>query len=149
MLQTSGSVDSSFAGYSKHFWTERIPVRQNNKLIWSNRWYNPSDLRFITPVQAVKFPTSQPNASNAPAHYVPVCEPSIKSFSRASKEKDVYPRCQSTRCEEWSTLRQMYPSKGHVLRHLPPKWGTDFDTESHWSKRRQTRFPHINSPMTV
>ena len=70
MLQTSGSVGSSFAGYSKHFWTTKIPVRQNNKLIWSKRWYNPNDLRFLTPVQAVKFASSQPNASDAPVHYV-------------------------------------------------------------------------------
>ena len=149
MLQTSGSVDSSFAGYSKHFWTTKIPVGQNNKLIWSKRWYNPNDLRFLTPVQAVKFSSSQPNASDAPVHYVPVCEPSVKSFSRALEEKDVYPRCQSTRCEEWSTLRQMYPSKGHVLKHLPPKWGTDFGIECDYSRRKQKRFPHINSPMTV
>lgn len=149
MLRTSDNVDSSFAGYSKRFWMLRIPVRQDNKLIWSNRWYNPSDLRFTTPVQAEKFSASQPIASDAPVHYVPVSEASIKSFSRASEEKDIYARCQSTRCEEWSTLRQMYPSKGHVLRHLPPKWGTWFDTKSQWSKKKQTRFPHINSPMTV
>jgi len=100
-------------------------------------------------VQAVNFSVSQPKASDAPAHYVPTHEASIKSFSRASEEKDTYARCQSTRCEEWSTLRQMYPSKGHILRHLPPKWGTCCDTESQWSKKKQTRFPHINSPMTV
>jgi len=149
MLQTSTNVGSSFAGYSKHFWSTRIPLTKHNELNWSHRWYTPNDLRFTTPVQSVKFCDHPPKASAAPVHYVPVCEASIKSFSRTAEEKDIYNRCQSTRCEEWSTLRQMYPSKGHVLRHLPPRWGTNFDTASSWSKKKQSRFPHINSPMTL
>jgi len=140
---------SSFAGYSKHFWSAKIPVTKHTEINWSDRWYTPNDLRFTTPVQSVKFFDQQPKSADAPAHYVPVSEASIKSFSRAVEEKAIYNRCQSTRCEEWSTLRQMYPSKGHVLRHLPPRWGTNFDAAACWSKKKQPRFPHINSPMTL
>lgn len=49
----------TFAGYSRHFWSARVPRDRHNELVWVNRWYTPEDLRSSTPVQRHKF-LSQP-----------------------------------------------------------------------------------------
>lgn len=139
----------TFAGYSRHFWSQRIPRDVHNELVWANRWYTPEDLRSSTPVQRHKFLSQPlPDLSSLPSHWVPLCEAPLKSFSRASEEKHVYASAPSTRSEEWSTLRQMLPSRGHCVRHQPPKWGTGAATPPAWSRKSLRRLPHINSPMT-
>lgn len=89
-----------------------------------------------------------PSLHKLPTHWVPESEPPIKSFSRAKEEKRIHVCAPSTRCEQWSTLRQMLPSKGHCEHQRPPKWGTDLSHPPPQSARRPKRFPHINSSMT-
>ena len=138
-----------FSGYSRHFWSAHIPKDHWNEVVWVNRWYTPKDLRSSAPVQRHKFLTQpQPVLSKLPSHWVPLSEAPLTSFSRASEEQHVYSTAPSSRCEQWSTLRQMLPSKGHCGHSLPPKWGTDSSPSSRWSRHRPKRFPHINSPMT-
>lgn len=139
-----------FAGFSRHFWAEKVPKDPINSVTWVNRWYNPRDLRDCAPLQTRKFPT-QPflDSSPIPSQWVAQPEAPLSTFSRSSEEKDgPYGSSPSTRCESWSTLRQMLPSRGWPQRQCPPKWGTDISTTPRWCRRRQTRFPHINSPMT-
>lgn len=139
-----------FAGFSRHFWDENVTKDATNSVTWVNRWYNPRDLRDCAPVQTRKFPT-QPSAklSTVPSHWVPQPEAPLSTFFRSAEEKvGPYGSSPSTRCESWSTLRQMLPSQGWAQRQCPPKWGTDISTAPKWCIRRQTRFPHINSPMT-
>ena len=139
----------TFTGYSRHFWSARIPRSRHNELVWANRRYTPDDLRSSTPVQRHKFlSTALSDLSSLPSHWVPLSEAPLKSFSRASEEKEIHTSAPSSRCEEWSTLRQMLPSNGHSLRHRPPKWGTGLSTPPCWSARKPKHFPHINSPMT-
>ena len=142
-----------YSGYSRHLWS--TPPRPPNhdkhrQLVWANRWYTPEDLRAIAPVQRHKFLAQHlPDLPSLPDHWVPPAEPPLKAFSRAGEEEGVCTSSSpSSRCEEWSTLRQMLPSSGHCVRHIPPKWGTGVTTPPSWCQRKPRRLPHINSPMT-
>lgn len=139
-----------FAGFSRHFWAEKVSKDATNNVTWVNRWYNPRDLRDCAPLQTRKFPTQRSSdLTSVPAHWVPQPEAPLSTFSRTAEEKGgPYGSSPSTRCESWSTLRQMLPSQGWPQRHRPPKWGTDLSTPPNWYNRRQARIPHINSPMT-
>lgn len=139
----------SFSGYSRHLWSAKLPRDRHNELVWVNRWYTPEDLRTLAPVQRRKFLAQpQPDLACLPSHWVPLPEAPLKSFSRAAEEKQIHSSTQSSRCEQWSTLRQMLPSKGHCARQAPPKWGTGFAAPPSWVPRKPRRFSHINSPMT-
>ena len=139
-----------FAGFSRHYWSESIPRNSNNDLKWVSRWHNPRDLRDSAPVQCRKFLSKSPTlfTSSVPGYWVSQSEPSLKTFSRSSEEKIPYQSSPSSRCESWSTLRQMLPSAGCPVRHPPPKWGTDNTAPPRWTDSKLKRFPHINSPMT-
>lgn len=149
-MQRSGSSRHCFSGYSRHLCSAPLPRQsKHNQLVWVNRWYTPDDLRTIAPVQRHKFLAQpEPSLSSLPPHWVPLSEAPLKSFSRAAEDTGVYTSAPSSHCEQWSTLRQMLPSKGHSVRHIPPKWGTGFTTPPSWSQRTPRRSPHINSPMT-
>ena len=149
-MQRSSTGQCRFSSYSRHLCSARLPRRdKHDELVWANRWYTPEDLRAIAPVQRHKFLAQpKPDLSSLPPHWVPLCEAPLKSFSRAAEETEVHASTPSSRCEQWSTLRQMLPSRGHCIRHMPPKWGTGFATPPSWSHNTPRRSPHINSPMT-
>ena len=147
--QTDYSTRGSFSGYSRHFWSARIPRNRQNDVVWVNRWYTPEDLRSSAPTQRHKFLAQpQPGLSTLPAHWLKQNDPPLRVFSRSHEERRAHTSHPSSRCEEWSTLRQMLPSRGHCCRHLPPKWGTGISTPPSWGNKAQKRFPVINSPMT-
>ena len=144
---------NTFNGYSRHFWSAKFPRDRQNSLVWVNRWYTPKDLRSTTPSQCHKFLAQpQPTLSNIPSHWIPIdnsiSEAPPRSFSRSHEERRIQTSHPSSRCEEWSTLRQMLPSRGHCSRHLPPKWGTGHSAPPTWADRVPRRFAVINSPMT-
>ena len=141
----------TFAGYTRHVWSAKFPRNRHNDLVWVNRWYTPEDLRSSAPTQRHKFLAQpQPVLNSLPIHWVPLSETPLKSFSRASEEKHLQVSDPSSRCEQWSTLRQMLPSRGHCegAHSKPPKWGTGSSQSPPWSLRKPKRYPHINSPMT-
>ena len=141
----------TFSGYSRHLWSARPPrhADKHNELAWVKRWYSPDDLRTLTPVQRHKFVYQHPcSLASLPAHWVPLPEVPLKSFSRAGEEKEVHASTSSSRCEQWSTLRQMLPSKGHCTKPSPPKWGTGTSQPPGRVSKKPRRFPHLNSPMT-
>ncbi|CAH1791022.1 unnamed protein product [Owenia fusiformis] len=121
--------------------------RKDEETVWVNKRYIPTDFRSTAPVPRYKIVA--PNLLPEPPRYwVPLGEASLKTFDRAGDEESIYPSQPSSRCEEWSTLRQMLPSRGRPYRHSPPNWGTGASAPPQWTGKNQGRFPHINSPMT-
>lgn len=134
-------------GFSYGFKRDIHP--QHNEVVWVNKRYNPRDLRSSAPVPRSKFlQDSQAARSSVPEHWKKDVEPSLKTFSRHLEERQWYPSSQATRCEEWSTLRQTLPSRGIRDRVIAPRWGTNLLQNASFEKKTETKFPHINSPMT-
>ncbi len=115
--------------------------------VWVNKRYIPTDLRSTAPVPRHKLmaPKALPGAE---PHWVPLGESSLRDISRANEESGICVSAPSTRCEEWSTLRQLLPSKGRPITFGPPNWGTGSALPPIMIRQKQTRYPHINSPMT-
>lgn len=115
---------------------------------WVLRRYNPSDLRSKAPVPQLKVQSNN-LINSALRHWVPQLEAPPKSFSRFSEEKEGgLPSSPSTRSEEWSTLRQMLPSRGWSVPRKPPRWGTGATEPPYITRSKVHRFPFTNSPMT-
>ena len=116
--------------------------------VWVTKRYIPLDLRVTAPVP--KHKPVVPDAEQLPAppsHWVP--RQLETPGSAHIRERDrVCPSMPSTRCEDWSTLRQMLPSRGRPHSMVPPNWGTGLGNPPSMSAQFQDRFPHINSPMT-
>ena len=120
----------------------------NNDVVWVNKRHDPQDLRSNAPVQKSKFICEQPVDISVPEHWKRETQPALKTFSRHFEEEKWYPSSQATRCEEWSTLRQILPSKGVPDRVICPRWGTGMALPPRLHPQSQKHFPHINSPMT-
>ncbi|RMX43820.1 hypothetical protein pdam_00023094 [Pocillopora damicornis] len=120
---------------------------ERNDVVWVNKRHDPLDLRSNAPVQRSKFICGPPDMA-VDNHWKRETQPSLKTFSRHLEEGKWYPSTQATRCEEWSTLRQMFPSKGVPDRVISPRWGTGLPLAPRFHPKNQQRFPHINSPMT-
>ncbi len=151
MSERGKSMKSTFSGYSRHYWSANIPREKHNEQVWVNRWYTPKDLRSTAPVQRHKFLAQPQTASGSlPTYWVPLAEAPLKSFSRASEEKRIQTSDPASRCEQWSTLRQMLPSRGHCeyWHKKTSKWGSGSSLAPAWSSTKPKRYPHINSSMT-
>ncbi|XP_039272315.2 uncharacterized protein LOC120346619 [Styela clava] len=114
------------------------------QVVWVANSYDPLDLRSTIPVSRHKF-------LNETGRQLPKINKTIECRSKRGKryeKSDIYPTMPSTRCEEWSTLRQMLPSQGSPLKPFPPNWGTGVTPKPPLSSSLQCRFPIINSPMT-
>ena len=114
--------------------------------VWVTKRYIPTDLRLTAPVPRHKLlaPRGLPPAET---HWVPNRDPPLRSFER-SLSAVIYPSHPSTRCEDYSTLRQMLPSAGSSFRLNPPNWGTGSSLPPLISARPRRRHPLVNSPMT-
>lgn len=114
--------------------------------VWVTKRYVPTDLRLTAPVPRHKLlaPRRLPIPER---HWIPAGDPPLRSFER-SASAFIYRSHPSTRCEEYSTLRQMLPSYGSVGRLNPPNWGTSLSLPPLIEDRPQKRFPLVNSPMT-
>jgi len=121
---------------------------EHNDVVWVNKRHDPQDLRSNAPVQRSKFLCDPPVDISVPGHWRRETEPALKTFSRHLEEENWYPSSPATRCEEWSTLRQILPSKGIPNRTICPRWGTGMPLPLAFHHSNQKRFPHINSPMT-
>lgn len=114
--------------------------------VWVTKRYIPTDLRSTAPVPRHKLlaPRSLPMAER---HWIPTSDPPLRSFER-SVSALFYRSHQSTRCEDYSTLRQMLPSAGSVSRLNPPNWGTSLSLPPIIVDKPTKRSPLVNSPMT-
>ncbi|CAH1242922.1 uncharacterized protein LOC118432492 [Branchiostoma floridae] len=122
-----------------------------DKTVWVTRAYDPNDLRSKS-VPSMPVPRHKPlqldRLPGAPPYWVQPSEVSLRKVTRATEETAPYVSTTSTRCEEWSTLRQMLPSRGRPLRNGPPDWGTAMADPPNMTSSQQRRFPIINSSMT-
>lgn len=125
---------------------ERASLKEDPETVWVTKRYIPTDLRVTAPVPRHKLvaPRTLPVAD---PHWVPPIDPPLRSFDRGP-ESFIFKSHPSTRCEEYSTLRQMLPSNGSLYRISPPNWGTGCGVPVYYTERPQRRFPTINSPMT-
>jgi hypothetical protein len=124
---------------------------KNSEVVWVNKRYCPLDMRSSAPVPRSKFLLEQRTSeeiSAIPTHWKKDVEPSLKTFSRHLEEEQWYPSSQATRCQEWSTLRQILPSRGIPDRLIAPRWGTNITNNMNFQPSTERKFPHINSPMT-
>lgn len=114
--------------------------------VWVNKRYIPTDLRSTAPVPRYKLlaPRSLPMAER---HWIPTTDPPLRSFERSASAFFCRSH-QSTRCEDYSTLRQMLPSAGSASLLNPPDWGTSFSLPPIIVERPTKRSPLVNSPMT-
>lgn len=122
--------------------------KPDNSTVWVTKRYIPTDLRVNAPVPRQK--PLAPNLKDLPApakHWVPPRDPLLHMVYRSHEETQGASQ-PSTRCEEWSTLRQMLPSRGRPSRIRPANWGTHYAPPPSMEGSIQRRFPHINSPMT-
>ena len=113
-------------------------------LVWISKPYNPLDLR-----------------QNAPAARSKIVHQSAPSFEKSFHTSEValplwgkkwaspyFASSTSTRCEEWSTLKQMLPSRGFPMPQRPPNWGTGASSPPIYLQKRINRFPLVCNPMT-
>ena len=84
-----------------------------NELIWKLNNLSPRDPRADKPV-ASSVSAEQTSVNKLPPDWRLPVDPSIKFYSRHHEEKGFLKFSPSTRCEEWSTLRQMLPSRSLV-----------------------------------
>ncbi|XP_013397712.1 uncharacterized protein LOC106164364 [Lingula anatina] len=117
---------------------------KQEEVVWINQRYTPRDERSTAPVPRYKHMVGP--LPHPPSHWVPIGEAPLTSFSR--DDGRVFVSQPSTRCEQWSTLRQMIPSSGSAMRITPPNWGTGLAPPPSMSQRKQRRFPIVNSPQT-
>ena len=136
-----------FGGFTKNYWSA-IPRKDYNRQVWVNSPSDPSDLRHTKPIQAKKFFRTPIPASKVPSYWVPVPEAPPKFFSRAAEEEKIYTSFPATRCEEWSCLRAMLPSKGYHKSSHPPKWGISKDITPTIYTSRPRQYSAVNSLMT-
>lgn len=145
-------------GTHKYMWSRNMQelsrVKQNGSLdqniVWVTKRYNPIDLRVAAPVPRHKpLSLDVKDLQKPDKHWIPQSTviPTSGHY-RDRAEQFVCRSTPSTRCEEWSTLRQMLPSRGRPEKVYPDNWGTGLAPPPCMSSRYQTHFPHVNSPMT-
>ena len=84
------------------------------------------------------------------------CAPGAKSASydclvtrvHREPEKAIYVSQHHTRCEQWSTLREMLPSRGRAEPQKQPNWGTGRGVAPSLVGTRVSRYPVYDSEMT-
>ena len=79
---------------------------------------------------------------------IPQKQQSARDINRRAEEKHIYPSLRITRCEEWSTLREMLPSRGRPIRFEHPKWGTGVGLGPKMVPGKAKRHPIITSAMS-
>ncbi|KAI0207971.1 hypothetical protein LSAT2_007358 [Lamellibrachia satsuma] len=136
-----------FPQIQQHAQTER---NLNDDVLWVQKRYTPNDLRFDAPVPRYKMVlrdgrTMQP----PPMHWVKPLRANLRHYWRDRESPAIYSSQLQTRCEEWSTLRELLPSRGRASIYLqPPKWGTGASKPPYMTTDRQRQFPIVWSPMS-
>lgn len=148
------SIGTVGAGYNKAAYDkmkeENNIMSQNmqeSTAVWVNKRYIPTDLRHTAPVPRCKLMCQRPTGlPSSEMHWMKPGPVPLSSFQRENGR--VFISHPSTRCEEWSTLRQMLPSRGYPLVTSPPNWGTGNNLPPITGATTLNRVPKVNSPMT-
>ncbi|KAK2191176.1 hypothetical protein NP493_57g01069 [Ridgeia piscesae] len=136
-----------FPHIDQHCQSER---NHNTDVLWVQKRYTPNDLRFDAPVPRYKMVlpdgrTLQP----PPMHWMKPLRANLRHYWRDRESPAIYTSQLQTRSEEWSTLRELLPSRGraHVdLQH--PRWGTGAAHPPQMTSEIRRQFPNTWSPMT-
>ncbi|RUS78491.1 hypothetical protein EGW08_013738 [Elysia chlorotica] len=138
-----GSFGSYKLQYSRYL-KERLEKEKSNppevQTVWVTKRYAPTGksniMAIITPVVMTKLCWMPQKCF-------------LKPLSRLQPTKCPPPPLPAaSRCEDWSTLRQMLPPYATVVRVGQPRWGVTQAPPPTPSGRMPYRFPHINSCMT-
>lgn len=123
--------------------------RNYGDIVWIKKRYIPTDLRSTAPVSRHKLIAPDVKSLQKPeSHWIKSKEPIPRAFQNLARVPNQHFSQPSTRCEQWSTLIQILPSRGYQLPRRPPNWGTGHSPAPVMSVTGVRRFPHINSPMT-
>ena len=142
----AASLGAMNYGYSRNIFPK------NNELVWVVRTFNPKEPRTTAtvPVPRHKFVYPGPEKlPDVPSDWRLQVDPPIFSYSVPAYKQRFYPSSQATRCEEWSTLRQMLPTRGIIRRESTSRWGVGkMPLHPQTANKNAKKYPHINSPMT-
>ncbi|XP_065177689.1 uncharacterized protein LOC135808429 [Sycon ciliatum] len=143
----------AFAGFSRHQADAVLKAASRNpprsEVTWVHKTHCKNDERSVYPARTVKpMAEKYPPPEPVPKYWVQVPDAQLGTFSRESEETMHYRSCQGTRCEEWSSVREMLPSQGFPLPHLQKKWGTSGTEPPPNTSKRTKRFTHFNSTNT-
>ena len=145
----------AFGAYHTCYYKER-EARKNQmnpadpEVVWVRKRYDPTDLRFTVPTPRYKL-VVPPELPPVDKHWVPkAMDPPLRCLDRDLKRDGIYifPSSPCTRSEEWSTLRQILPSRGIHVKVSPPNWGTGSGHTPYYTARLKRRYPSVTSPMT-
>lgn len=139
---------------------DAIPRR--TEVVWCHKRYIPTDLRSTAPVPRHKFlnpriltcdTTGWEKLVDPPMQFYMRCSsPRHAGIVEHDKEsgRKCYFSAPSSRCEEWSTLREMLPSIGFQQKKpSPPPWGVSHAAPNlKYKTKPDTNLPMINSEMT-
>ncbi|KAI6660318.1 hypothetical protein LOD99_13907 [Oopsacas minuta] len=148
------SYQYSYRGFSRHLHSGRCcPLKfeaqtDRPEVIWKNRRYNPNDLRVDTPVVSSPPKTVPPGIDKVLETWVKSRAPSVRDVCRGEKETNSFLSQPATRDENWSSLREMTPSRGRPFRHRPPSWGVSADVPPEMVPENYERYPRVLSAMT-
>lgn len=128
------------------------PKQDNDEILWTHKRYTPNDLRFEVPILKYKPGLSKPKEITPdypPLAWIPPLDVIPPRSYAKRREDSFYPSMPSTRCEEWSSIRELYPSTGAPKRITSPNWGTGAGLPPPAAKQRERleRFPTVQSPM--
>ena len=119
---------------------------KNVEVVWVLQRSNPDDPRHNIPAPRYKFLYSYP-----PPKLDNVLQPLENVLPKLGK-KWVTQSSESvgtTRCEDWSSLREMMPSRGiPVIRKIPPGWGIGSSSPPDFVFKKIKHFPKVASPMS-
>eukprot|EP00116_Pleurobrachia_bachei_P012556 sb/3472818/ len=137
------------AGPSGHYPFKRPIDLKKNETEWTLKRYVglPVDCRLSAPVPRTKINSSQGAGLEVGDHWLGPLEDNPRKFSRTVEEPLMYSNKPASRCEEWSTLRAMLPSRGVIRQQKPPKWGVGHALPPIIGDDKTT-YSFYNSPMT-
>ena len=144
LLSVSDALDTHYDHSSQELNNDN--TFENLEIVWARKRYNPLDLRMSVPVPRYNMALYHlPKAGHS--DWLPLVDFSLKSYVQENTGK-IFASYPNTRCEQWSTLRQMLPCKGAAIKVVQPNWHLRQGTPPIMCSRPSTSAPKVNSCMT-
>lgn len=125
------------------------PICCSDEVVWARRRIDHIDPRFDAPV--ARYKVILPDYRKLPAPcgaWIRPPEYQQSQFWRPD-DQNTFVTQRNSRCEDWSTLRQMLPTRGYYKASVPPKWGIEAGRPPSPTDEPQTKFPQIRSTMSA
>jgi len=127
---------------------EKVEANSQLETVWISKPYDPLDERDSAPVPRHKVIDTPKAPGELASEWTPSKEQSLRDISRRKEETNIYSSLRTTRCEEWSTLRETLPSRGSARRIEHPRWGTGLGGAPLCTVAPPKRNPMITSAMS-